>query len=237
MINTTDLKLTPQSLQCGHCSNEAPMFIICEGKLTHYFSPGQKSNIDEYEDYEEGYRLRWQILICSSCEEMNLFQQSSLSLDDYEYTDFQGTERWRESIILEQLYPSRKRFQNLPNSVEKSYKIALRLLPIEPVAFAVFAGRTLEFLCRDREAKGKTLEKMLNDLAGRGEIPSILAEMAQSLRFFRNIGAHASEIKISKNDALVLRDLCDAILEYVYEAPSMLQKVQERIEELKRGNR
>lgn len=74
---------------------------------------------------------------------------------------------------------------------------------------------------------------MLKDLAKREGLPEVLVEMAHRLRFFRNIGAHADEIEITRQDALALRDLCDAILEYVYEAPEKLRKVTERINELK----
>ena len=74
---------------------------------------------------------------------------------------------------------------------------------------------------------------MLKDLADRGELPSTILEMANKLRFFRNIGAHASDVDLSKEDAKVLKELCDAILEYVYEAPAMLKQVEDRISQLK----
>ncbi len=74
---------------------------------------------------------------------------------------------------------------------------------------------------------------MLNDLANRGEIPKLLIDMAHSLRYFRNIGAHASEIELDSRDAAILKDLCDTILEYVYEAPRKLKNVQDQINNMK----
>ena len=68
----------------------------------------------------------------------------------------------------------------------------------------------------------------------RGEIPGPLAEMAHQLRFLRNIGAHATLGELTRGEAPILDDLCNAILEYVYTAPHRVEKVAKRIDELKK---
>ncbi len=94
---------------------------------------------------------------------------------------------------------------------------------IEPLACVVFIGRTLEFMCKDRKATGKTLEKMLTDLRNRGEIPDRILDIANSLRFFRNIGAHAdSTMEVSRKDAETLMALCEAILGYAILVPQII---------------
>jgi len=93
-------------------------------------------------------------------------------------------------------------------------------------------------MCKDRKATGKTLEKMLTDLRNRGEIPDRILDIANSLRFFRNIGAHAdSTMEVSRKDAETLMALCEAILEYVYEAPALLEAAQEKADHLKSGTK
>jgi len=58
--------------------------------------------------------------------------------------------------------------------------------------------------------------------------------MAHQLRFLRNIGAHATLGELTRGEAPILDDLCNAILEYVYTAPHRVEKVAKRIDELKK---
>lgn len=230
-----DLPLTFQPILCTHCGNQDPMLMICEGKYTQVF--GEEHEIDQgfFEDLER----RWQVVVCSSCEEVLLLQESGWSTEEYIVdSDEKGREIWKRPFKQETLYPPQKKaFVHLPPSVSRAYGIAVKLLPIEPIAFAVFAGRTLEFVCKDKNAQGKTLKQQLDDLAKRGEIPNVLSEMAHSIRFFRNQGAHATEIEeISRGDAEDIRHLCEAILEYIYEFRPMLERVQYRLNELRQSS-
>jgi hypothetical protein len=69
-------------------------------------------------------------------------------------------------------------------------------------------------------------------LAQKGEIPNRLVEMAQKLRILRNIGAHASLGELTYAETPILEALCRAILEYVYTAPNLITKVEQRIKKL-----
>jgi hypothetical protein len=212
----TQPAFTPQTFHCQHCGNDVPMIMLFEGDANGSFKTKNLSDI-------EGVFYIWELLLCPTCANVMLFEKGCQILDEY----------IADSNIFSQtrlLYPkARKLFKHLPEDVAQSYEIACKLLPIEPIACAVFVGRTLEFLCIDRNAVGNTLDKMIKDLANRRDIPEVVADMAHSLRYFRNIGAHASKVAIDKDDAEVLLELCEVILEYVYEAPAMLQKVKNRI--------
>ena len=118
------------------------MFIICEGKRSIVWE----------DTWGEGVKYKWQVLLCSSCDEVNVLQHTGRTADEYvACVDPYDEETWVQPFSMEYLYPSTgSKFTHLPTSVSRSYEIALRLLPLEPIAFAVFAGRTLEFLCKDR---------------------------------------------------------------------------------------
>ena len=127
----------------------------------------------------------------------------------------------------------RKNFgQTLPPKVMSSYQAAVKVRAIEPNAYGVLLGRVLEVLCEDRKANGDTLYKKLEDLGNRGEIPQPLVEMAQSLRQLRNVGAHASLGELTAKEIPFLDDLCRAILEYVYDAPDLILKAKQRLDEI-----
>jgi hypothetical protein len=121
----------------------------------------------------------------------------------------------------------------LPSKVAKAYEAAGRVKPVDPNAFAVLLGRVLEHVCEDRGAIGETLNERLGDLAQKGEIPRKLADMAHGLRNLRNVGAHATLGELTESEIPILDDLCRAILEYVYSAPALVARVQERLDGLR----
>ena len=202
--------------ECFHCGNKAPMEVVATYNDTIVFGEAPYT--------DEAY-FRWLLLMCPSCRRPTLEEI-------YTITSEQELEGWpvHESI----LYPSKINLEGFPETVKKSYEAALKVRNVEPNAFAVLIGRTLDNICRDRNAKGNTLYEKLTDLSNRNEIPGRLAEMAQGLRLLRNIGAHAELGEIVNDDVPILIALCEAILEYVYRAPSRLKLLQSRIETLKK---
>jgi len=210
-------QMTHRKYECGHCSTNTAMSIWGENhKLTR----------EEYEQGSISLIFLWLTLECPACGEINVYQESYFD----EYPDTPGSKP-----SVDRLFPQGKRvFKNLPQFVQTSLQVARRLKSNEPLASAVFVGRTVEYVCNDRNAQGKNLEEKIKDLSSKGEIPNHLAQMAQNSRLFRNLGAHATGVdKISRSDAEILYDFCEAILEYIYEAPVMLKEIERRLSELK----
>jgi hypothetical protein len=199
------------NIRCGSCEKTANQRVVSE--YTHTL--GQEHEIAGEHFYDQqDWLLR--LSLCSTCESINL------SVED------DGGE-----ITL--LFPKPPaELEGLPEEIARAYKAARAVRLIDANAFAVLLGRVMELICIDRNAKGKTLYEQLKDLAGRGEIPGPLADMADQLRNLRNIGAHASLGELSKSEVPILDDLCGAILEYVYAAPNRVARVAKRIEELKK---
>lgn len=83
-------------------------------------------------------------------------------------------------------------------------------------ACAVMCGRALEGICRWYKTKSPYLAKGLGELRDRGIIDARLMAWAEELQKSRNIGAHASDEKVSKQDAKDLLDFVNAICEYVF---------------------
>jgi Domain of unknown function (DUF4145) len=201
---------------CNHCGNHAPMEIGAE----YYRSTKSICDDDPYEipDYvpEEGFR--YHLLLCLACKEVTLREYfDAYYLDEY--------------INPKTLYPSTKsRLFGLPTKIQQAYEIAFKVRVIDVNAYAVIIGRILEMTCEDRNAIGDTLNKKLNDLAKKGEIPTKLVEVAHSLRRLRNFGAHASLGELTRDEIPILDDLCRAILEYVYNAPFLVEQAERRLD-------
>ncbi|MFH1081302.1 MAG: DUF4145 domain-containing protein [Pseudomonadota bacterium] len=95
-------------------------------------------------------------------------------------------------------------------------------------ASVVMSGRTLEGVCKHYSAKNKTLSVGLKELKEKGIIDERLFKWGEELRKQRNVGAHASDEKISKEDAKDLLDFVNAICEYVFVLTEKFNKFMER---------
>ena len=95
-------------------------------------------------------------------------------------------------------------------------------------ASVVMSGRTLEGVCKHHSAKSKNLSVGLKELKEKGIIDERLFKWGEELRKHRNIGAHASDEKISKADAKDLLDFVSAICEYVFVLTEKFNKFMER---------
>jgi hypothetical protein len=82
-------------------------------------------------------------------------------------------------------------------------------------AAVVLCGRALERLANEK-APGKSLASGLTELKAQGVIDDRLFQWASALRKERNLGAHAAEEDVSKENAQDVLAFTVAIFEYVY---------------------
>jgi hypothetical protein len=203
-----------QNVKCLHCHNTVTMQIV-----TDY------SQVRDHEAH--GGSVVWsagnvyQILKCPACEGVT-FQRG--------FFHDQFPDEW-EPVVL---YPTEvNKVDGLSPEIERAYAAALAVKGIEAHAFAVLVRRLLEMICLDKGAQGKTLFEQLNSLAQTGVIPQQLIDIANRLRNFGNIGAHAGGLQLSENEVPVIDALCRAILEYVYGAPHLVRLAQETLDRVK----
>lgn len=95
-------------------------------------------------------------------------------------------------------------------------------------ACAVMCGRTIEGVCVHHDPKIKTLANGLKALKETGVIDTRLYNWGDALRTHRNLGAHATTEKVSKEDARDLLDFSIAICEYVFILNEKFKRFQAR---------
>jgi len=95
-------------------------------------------------------------------------------------------------------------------------------------ACAVMCGRAIEGLCKHHDSKIKTLAAGLKKLKDDGVIDERIFNWGEALRENRNLGAHASTAKVTKDDARDLLDFGLAICEYVFVLNEKFNRFQER---------
>ena len=95
-------------------------------------------------------------------------------------------------------------------------------------ACAVMCGRTIEGVCKHHYASIKTLASGLKKLKDNGVIDNRIYEWGEALRKHRNLGAHATTERVSREDAKDLLDFSVAICDYVFVLNEKFQRFQER---------
>jgi hypothetical protein len=176
-------------LECYHCGNVAGHILLCEaGSLTTAYST---DNLPEIVQIECTYYLTR----CKTC--------SGISL----YYDDECDERpgyIKEAYLCYPLIirPS----EDIPSDIKQSFADAVKVEKVSLNASAILIRRTLELLCKDKNAIGNNLKDQIDDLAAKNIIPLTLSQMGHTLRTLGNIGAHASEYKLDITEVRAMRD-------------------------------
>jgi len=204
-----------KAITCGHCYNIAPMEAV--GNVNHH----HRQETDSGPDWE--YSDVYEVLICPRCEKINI--------TSYFWHDFMDSE---DEISYKVLYPQSPRLpQGLPPNILKTYQSAEQIKAIDPEIYAISLRKILELVCLEKGAEGKFLAHKLNDLATRGEIPKNLVKVAEGIKDFGNIGAHAGIGNLSAEEIPIAEALCKAVLEYIYSAPYIASLAEKKLETIK----
>jgi hypothetical protein len=161
--------------------------------------------------------FRVSLLVCPVCKRTLLGGE-----DEY------GQDNWSESLRLWP-DPEVSPHQDLPDVVSDSLIEAKKCYKATAYgACAVMCGRVLEAISTEFKTKAKALAGGLKELLDQGVIDKKIFAWGEALRKHRNIGAHASTEKISKEDAKDLLDFATAICDYVFVLTKKFEAFMER---------
>lgn len=202
---------------CPHCGNTAPQQVVLRHPYeSEWYDPEGKKVIEVAPECEAI------VCICETCNEVLLYDGIAEGLAGWPPLQYPQSAELADSV---------------PTSVREVYSEASRIKRTAPNAFAVMLRRALEAVCDDRGVDKGALAQRLRKLADRGEVPPLLAEVSDVVRFLGNIGAHASGMSVTPPDTWVLDDFLRAIIEYVYVAPGKLKKYKEKLQKLRESRK
>jgi len=206
-------------LLCYHCGNKGLLNVVGEHEKTW----------DEY-DYDEYGRkcglilaeeMKWSLLECPVCGKVTLFEEYSNSEGEYYDTE-------------EVLYPAnRYDSTGVPEFIESSFNAALKVKQIDSAICLLSLRRTLEAICKDKKAEGNNLEKKIEYLINKGVLPSGLEDACWVIRQLGNDAAHADNAVFYTSEVNQVISFVELILEYLYSAPIKMNKLKERIDNMK----
>ncbi len=199
--------MTEQTLiECPDCESKVSAVVLAKREY------GPTDDYDPFIVY---------FLECPVCHRTMVGHSDLMRIDIHEWDYSQPTRLWPS--------PSKHLDWSIPTSVRKSIEEARKCFGAKAYsACAVMCGRAIEAVCKEHGSKKWRLAQGLNELKDNGIIDGRLFEWGEALRDRRNIGAHATDEDISREDASDVLDFTTAICEYVYVLTQKYEEFKKR---------
>ncbi len=194
-------------IECPYCQSKVDAKVVGE---RHYYNPP-----------DDPIPSKVSVAGCPSCGNTLVGLQE-------ENGDPECEDRWSEAI---RLWPQPKRTiaWTVPDIVKTSLEEADRCYYAGAYsACVVMCGRALEGICLHHNTKSSTLSDGLKELKEKEIIDKRLFTWGDEFRKVRNLGAHASTEKVSKQDARDVLDFTHAITDYVFVLSGKFDQFMER---------
>lgn len=178
--------------------------------------------LEHHEWYDEDLLLpvRNVFVKCPVCEKSLLGRQEMEQLGHQKY-------EWSN---LTRLWPDGQEQLNHAIPLDVRYALNEAMICFRASAYSacvVMCGKAIEEMSVAHSSE-RNLQKGLRKLQEAGVIDGRLFEWGDSLRRERNIGAHASGVRISVDDARDVLDFAHAICEYVYVLTDKYERFKQR---------
>lgn len=199
-------------LYCPHCGNTTVQTrLLSQPFMEKYYgvADGNVSLMD----------ATYNVAKCETCSEVLVYSYTNAQPEETQDTPY-------GSLVYPRFFGEMK---GVPDTVRQIYEEAVRVQNISPIAFVVLARRLLEEICLDKNAQKRNLADNLKELVSRGELPPVLADTSDIIRFIGNAGAHASKAKITVPQTWAISDFLKVIIEYLYVAPHKVNDFKSRL--------
>lgn len=188
------------AVDCGHCDATVKAEVLATHEAK-YFDDRVMIELPDH---------RVSLAVCPACHEAVIARETWQGEGDH------GESLWGKAT---RVWPRAERETNamIPDIVRISLEEAQRCHKAAAyTACAVMCGRALEAVCIHFGTKDRHLAKALPELRDRRLIDERLFNWGDELRKHRNVAAHATEDRISRDDATDLFEFLTAICEYVF---------------------
>ncbi|MFA6597110.1 MAG: DUF4145 domain-containing protein [Ignavibacteriaceae bacterium] len=200
----------------------------CTGQTNHKVLTSIETVSDDHEGIQ--YWEMFEIVQCQGCKTIS-FRQNNQCSEDYVF-DREGEMELENHV---QLFPGRvagrhklKNCGYLDDPIEKIYdETHSALCNNLSILTGIGIRALIEVVCKDKKAKGRDLEKKIDDLVKNGILTNDGADILHSLRIMGNKAAH--EVAPASQEVLdIAFDVVEHLLEGVYLLPLKAKKLPKR---------
>lgn len=203
-------------LTCYSCGNKGLMKYI-----------GSFNNSDYAEDYDDFGNViyhqliedtEWMLYECQICHNPVLVS---------EYT-CEGMPDGYSEVKIE--FPNLNvHNKGVPEKIRTAFLAAVRTRGIDKAICLLSLRRTLEMICKDKNAVGKDLQSKIADLVGKKILPEMMNDACWVLRQLGNDAAHADDIEFTESEVRECIDFVSIIVNYLYSMPIKVGELKERL--------
>lgn len=125
----------------------------------------------------------------------------------------------------------------VPDPYAADYREAVAVLEINPKASAALSRRVLQAVLRDvAKVKQADLNSEIDEVLGRGNLPSHLADAIDAVRVVGNFAAHpiksqssGAVVDVEPGEAEWLLDVLDGVFDFYFVQPTILNKKRDAL--------
>lgn len=192
---------------CYHCGNKGLLRVL----YNHEDTWGGAEDLEE--------EFNWFLLKCPVCGMLSLREDyTNEAMIDHRQNQF-----YEKRII----YPKTKYdFEFAPKSIQRAFESAVKVSKIDTDICLLSLRRTLEMICKDKAAQGKTLELKIQDLVTKNILPATLDDSSWLIRNMGNDAAHADAIHYTDYEVEQIIEFVAQIITYLYELPERITRLK-----------
>lgn len=204
---------------CFHCGNTGLLKYI---GMTHWENANVECNhygdvinycLIEHED--------WHVFECPVCNKPVIISEYAMDVFDDEPTH--TVEYPTISVSSD----------GVPKEIYTAYEAAVKTKGIDYAICLLSLRRVLEMICKEKGAKGNSLEKKIDNLINEKALPPMIGDACWIIRQLGNDAAHADKIDIFAGEVDQVIGYVATIIDYLYSMPFRVGKMKTKIEDRK----
>ena len=203
---------------CYHCGNTGLLKV--EHCCSERFGEPVWDEFGNEMDFELVEDFKWSMLSCPVCHMITLRE---------EYTNdcYHGSEP-----DISTLYPVTKiNYEGVPESIKSSFESAMKVKSINTQICLLALRMVLEAICKDKGAKGNTLEQMIKDMIANKVLPEMFDDACWVIRQLGNSAAHADKRVYNAHQVDQTIGFMKDIINYLYTLPQQMKSLRSAVDE------
>lgn len=211
---------TNKILTCYSCGNK--------GVMKHIGSFNKKEYVEDYDEYgnEISHQLiedtEWILFECPVCHNPVLVSEYYCC----------GMPDGYSELTIE--FPSLNvNYQRVPSAIKNAFTAAVRTKGIDRAICLLSLRRTLEMICKEKNAQGNNLQSKIKDLVDKKVLPEMMNDACWILRQLGNDAAHADDVEFTEQEIKECIEFISVIINYLYSMPIRISRLKSNIEDRK----
>lgn len=124
-------------------------------------------------------------------------------------------------------------YEGVPTNIKNAFESAVKTKGIDKAICLLSLRRTLEMICKDKNAVGRDLETKINNLIEAKVLPGMMTDAYWIVRQNGNDAAHADDVHFTEYEVQEAIKYVAIIIDYLYSLPVRMSKLKRRIEKRK----